>query len=179
MRKNSFEGFLLNYAQELTGSNTSSLRKLLELSFRGCSRAFEPVLLLFILKERGSEAWKLVSKTHFRDSARSLLDKAMDEDTLMHLLAKDDDGDDCLERYRKVYRAYRNNEERLAVDREVSLLLREKTLALMEKKGLSNYRVYTDLSLNHGNVNAFLKNGDASKVSRKTARKMFDYVQSA
>ena len=43
-------------------------------------------------------------------------------------------------------------------------------------KSVSNYRIYKEMNLNPGNVNAFLKNEDTSKVSLDTARKILAFV---
>ena len=45
-----------------------------------------------------------------------------------------------------------------------------------EAKSVSNYRIYKEMNLNPGNVNAFLKNEDTSKVSLDTARKILAFV---
>ena len=43
-------------------------------------------------------------------------------------------------------------------------------------KSITNYRIYTTLNLNPGNANAFLKNGDISKVSLDTTRRILQFV---
>jgi len=179
MRKMSFKSFLLKYAQELTGSTTTSLKKLLDLSLNNHARAFEPIALLFFLRGKGSSVWDQTENTSHKESVQYLLDRVTDESSLINLLAEESIGKDFLIRYKKVYQAYLSYVNKLDTDREASLLMREKMLTIMRSKGMSNYRVYTDLSLNPGNVNAFLKNGDASKISRKTARKMLEFVQTA
>ena len=45
-----------------------------------------------------------------------------------------------------------------------------------KEKHISNYRIYTDLHLNHGNINDYLTNGNVSKLSLATAQKILDYV---
>lgn len=45
-----------------------------------------------------------------------------------------------------------------------------------QAKCVTNYRIYKELNLNPGNVNAFLKNEDTSKVSVDTARKILAFV---
>lgn len=45
-----------------------------------------------------------------------------------------------------------------------------------QAKCVTNYRIYKELNLNPGNVNAFLKNEDTSKVSVDTARKILSFV---
>ena len=178
MRKMSFESYLLKYAQELTGSKTASLKRLLELSLNDHSRALEPVSLLLVLRGKDDLVLKQLENTSYEEGIRCILNKSSDEDSLLQLLADNTDSSPLLTRYRKLHQAYRTSLARLSVNREAISIMREKMLSMMRSKGISNYRVYTDLSLNPGNINSFLKNNDTSKVSRKTARKMLDYVQS-
>ena len=49
---------------------------------------------------------------------------------------------------------------------------------LKQKKHLTNYRLYTDLKLNPGNVNAWLKHNDSSKMSLDCARQIYKYAKS-
>ena len=49
-------------------------------------------------------------------------------------------------------------------------------LQLQKNRSCSNYRIYTDLKLNPGNVNCWLKHGDSDKVSYQTAKRIVDYV---
>ncbi|WP_308564437.1 hypothetical protein [uncultured Faecalibacterium sp.] len=43
---------------------------------------------------------------------------------------------------------------------------------------MTNYRIYTDLRLNPGNVNAWLKHNDSSKMSLDCARQIYKYAKS-
>lgn len=43
---------------------------------------------------------------------------------------------------------------------------------------MANYKIYTGLGLNPGNINAYLKHGDLSNVSAKTADRIFEYADS-
>ena len=56
--------------------------------------------------------------------------------------------------------------------------MRQKVKRLQEKKGVTTYRIYTDLELNPGNLNAWLKHGDGAKVSLETARITLRYMES-
>ena len=47
---------------------------------------------------------------------------------------------------------------------------------LQQEKEITNYAVYKALNLNPGNTNAFLKNGDVSKLSLDTVRRILEYV---
>ena len=48
----------------------------------------------------------------------------------------------------------------------------------LQKKKLTNYRLYKDLKLNPGNVNAWLKHNDSSKMSLDCARQIYKYAKS-
>ena len=52
-----------------------------------------------------------------------------------------------------------------------------RVLELQQKKKLTNYRLYTDLKLNPGNVNAWLKHNDSSKMSLDCARQIYKYAK--
>jgi len=78
--------------------------------------------------------------------------------------------------YRKVYRSYVCiNDRQKAVD-HTKLLMYERIKELQVEKSVSTYRLYTDLGLNHGNVNAYIKHGDVSKVSLGVAEKVLEYL---
>ena len=57
-------------------------------------------------------------------------------------------------------------------------LIHRRVLELQQKKKLTNYRLYTDLRLNPGNVNAWLKHNDSSKMSLDCARQIYKYAKS-
>ena len=61
-------------------------------------------------------------------------------------------------------------------DEALKAAMRKKVLRLQEEKKCSNYRVYTDLKLNPGNINSWLKTGDCTKVSYHTAERVMNYV---
>jgi len=176
MRMLTFTGYLKSYLKELTGSNSQSLLKLGKLAVVDSPRATEPVFLLAAMKERLPMLLQAVSNTHLEDEYRQIMKVFSSSTGLMAALQQNDPRLPL--RYRKVYQSYRSRAHRVETDRNASLLMRTKALALMRKKGLSNYRVYSDLKLNPGNVNAFLKNSDPTKVSRTTARAILDYVES-
>lgn len=79
--------------------------------------------------------------------------------------------------YHKVWRSYQSRKNRGQADDHTKELMRQKVKRLQEKNGVTNYRIYTDLKLNPGNLNAWLKHGDADKVSLDTARKTLRYVE--
>lgn len=54
--------------------------------------------------------------------------------------------------------------------------MQKKIVDVQMKKGITNYRIYKALNLNPGNVNAFLKNADTSKVGLDTVRNILVFV---
>ena len=54
--------------------------------------------------------------------------------------------------------------------------IRKKVLQMMQDGTCTNYRIYTDLKLNPGNVNSWLKNGDSNKASCRNAERILNYV---
>lgn len=79
--------------------------------------------------------------------------------------------------YHKVWRSYMSRKNRGRADDYAKELMRQKVKRLQEKNGVTNYRIYTDLKLNPGNLNAWLKHGDSDKVSLDTARRTLRYVE--
>ena len=79
--------------------------------------------------------------------------------------------------YHKVWRSFQSQKNRVQSDDHTKELMRLKVKRLQERCGVSNYRIYTDLNLNPGNVNAWLKHGVADKVSLDTARRTLRYVE--
>ena len=77
----------------------------------------------------------------------------------------------------KVWRSYQAVHSRLQSDAHTKELIRIRILLLQKEKRITNYRLYTDLRLNPGNINAWLKHGDGNKVSLAHARQMLQYLR--
>lgn len=63
-------------------------------------------------------------------------------------------------------------------DDETKELMCRQILRLQAERGITNYRLYTSLRLNPGNLNAWLKHGDSRKVSLQTARSALEQARS-
>lgn len=79
--------------------------------------------------------------------------------------------------YHKAWRSFQSQKNRGQADVHTKELMRQKVRRLQNQCGVTNYRIYTDLKLNPGNVNAWLKHGVADKVSLDTARRTLRYVE--
>ena len=87
-----------------------------------------------------------------------------------------DDFDDSLSEYRTIYENYLNKKNLKHNEDNLKAIMQKRIVELKTEKGISNYRIYKALNLNPGNVNAFLKNADVSKVGLNTVRKMLAYL---
>ena len=78
--------------------------------------------------------------------------------------------------YRTIYENYLNQKNAKQNDDKLKAMMQKRIVEVQAEKGITNYRIYKALDLNPGNVNAFLKYGDVSKVGLNTARKMLGFV---
>ena len=77
----------------------------------------------------------------------------------------------------KVYDSYLVKRDWKKGENHSKSLMWNKITKLQKEKSISNYRIYKDLGLNPGNINAYLKHGDSSKLSLATARRTLDYLE--
>lgn len=175
MRNLSFAGYLKKYLNSLSGEKTLSLAKLIQVATKEAPRLAEP---LYLYAAVTGQRDRLLSKSRglwfFKDYKELSKHFSNQKDLLAAL--EDNDGR-IPQRYYKVYENYLSVRDGIKTDREFNLLARDATVRILKNVGISKYRVYTDLGLNPGNVNDYLKNGAVDKVSRKTAKAILDYVQ--
>ncbi|MDM8300285.1 hypothetical protein [Collinsella tanakaei] len=168
-----FRGFLKLYCQELVEQKTENLKKLAHFALTDAPRVAEPLLLLALERGKADYLRSLVSGSSLSieyDSACETLEAAGGslEDAL--------ENGAMPRRYQNVWRAYQARKRAVDADRRVNGLMRRKSVEAMERKGITCYRVCKDLGLNKGNVYAYLHGGDDAKVSRETARKIYEYI---
>ena len=169
-----FKGFLKGYCRELSGEQTLSLRELVRMAAGDVPRLAEPVFLLAAAEDKSDYLKDLVEGTwmevEYGRAAEMLersgksVEEALSQGTLP-------------ERYQSVWDAYQGKRHKSQNDRRANGLMREKTLAALERAGMTCYRLCKELGLNKGNVYAYLHRGDDSKVSRDTARAIMAYAQ--
>jgi hypothetical protein len=168
------KGFLRGYCRELTCLRTDNLRKLVNAAADTCPAAAEAVMAFAVARGQAEYASRLAEGTwmekDYRDAAHLASGYECAEDFLSSGRLPD--------RYAKVLDAYHARKASVDADRRVIALMREKTLDSLKSSGASIYSVCKQLSLNKGNVYAYLNGGDASKVSRATARCILEYVES-
>lgn len=170
-----FRGFLNGYCRELTGLETSSLRKLLAAVLEDAPSAAEAVMVYAAAQGKAEYLCKLAEGTRVEESYKSFVKKLEASDNLQ----------DCLfansteQRFKKVWLAYLSKKEAIKADRRVIALMREKTLEALRGANVTVYALCNQLGLNRGNVYAYLNGGDASKVSRQTARRIMEAALTA
>jgi len=165
MRELTFRGFLKEYVKELSYCNSTSLSKLSnELSTN--PRLREPVILYSIFTDKQEIlAQELNNDKEFED-----LISNYQKDELIEVL--NETNSDLSIGYMKVWKSYLTKKNKPQNDNHTKELILKRVLEYKSVKKISNYRIYTDLNLNHGNINAWLKKGDVEKVSIETAVKV-------
>ncbi len=174
MRELTFKGFLLQYVKNLSMQDTNSLYKLSTEAATENPRLREPLLLYALLSQKHNLLLSATKDTELHTEYHHLLYRYTAEDMLQLLK---DHSSALPEGYHKVWNSYLNRKNKGQADDHTKTLMRNKVKHLQAAYGISNYRIYTDLKLNPGNLNAWLKHGDCSKVSLETARSALKYVQ--
>ena len=172
MRKLTFEGFLKQYVAELSGVQTASVHKLADRMAENL-RLKEPLFLYaltfdkveLLLRYTANSAvaaeYEQLSNRYSLAQMRLLLEKQSPE---------------LPEGYLKVWRSYCSVRDAVLADNDTKEMIHRRVLELQQK--LTNYRLYKDLKLNPGNVNAWLKHNDSSKISLDCARQIYKYAKS-
>ena len=176
MRELTFRGFLTQYVKRLSVQDTNSLYKLAAEASGNNPRLREPLLLYAVYSEKQGVLLQATKDSALHESYRFVVSQ-YDMDTMTELLEA---ASPVLPaEYHKVWRSYLTLKNRGQADNHTKELMRQKVKRLQEKYGVTNYRIYTDLKLNPGNLNAWLKHGDSDKVSLETAWRTLRYVETA
>ena len=173
MRELTFKGFLTSYVRGLSRNDTNSLYKLAAEAASDNPRLCEP---LFLYAMYSGKLTVLLQAT--KDAALYSAYNEMAQYTVAQMTTLLENGSSTLpNEYHKVWRSYLSQKNRGQADDHTKELMRQKVKHLQDRYGVSNYRIYTDLRLNPGNLNAWLKHGHSDKVSLETARRTLRYVE--
>lgn len=174
MRELTFKGFLAQYVKRLSTGETGSLVKLAAEAGSDNPRLREPLLLYALFAGKQDALLKATKDAALCEQYADLLSRYTAgemEEALRQaspLLPAE---------YHKVWQSYQSRKNKMQADNHTKELMRNKVRRLQEKTGVTNYRIYTDLNLNPGNLNAWLKHGSGEKVSLDVARKALRYVE--
>lgn len=174
MRELTFRGFLTQYVRQLSEQETNSLYKLAAEAGSSNPRLREP-LFLYALYSQKQDVLLQATKEPALHAVYHRLALLYTSDTMTDLFEQASPA--LPYEYHKVWKSYQSRKNRAQVDDHTKELMRQKVKRLQEKNGVTNYRIYTDLKLNPGNLNAWLKHGDSEKVSLETARRTLRYVE--
>jgi len=170
MKPLTFKGFLKQYVQELSGQSTLSVFRLAGEAEQKNPRLREPLTLYALFHDKVHVLRRGAKGTWLEHEVLSL-----EPEKVVELLERDSEA--LPANYQKMYHSYCSIAGKKQSDDHTKELLRKRTRQLQEEHRISNYRLYRDLGLNAGNVNAYLKHGDAGKVSLETARRLFEQVK--
>lgn len=169
MRKLSLKSYLEKQMVTLSGLNSKSLYRFSALSENN-ARLKNTVVLYLMLFVKEDLKQHLLNKYPYLRSGCEKLD-GITQDNVESFLA-----DDTLSEYRTIYENYLNTIGAHDNENRIKQMMYQRIVLLQKKKGISNYAVYKALKLNPGNANAFLKNGDVSKLSLDTVRRILGFV---
>ena len=173
MRKLTFEGFLKQYVAELSGVQTASVHKLADCMAEN-PRLKEPLFLY----ARAFDKVDLLLRYTANSAVAAEYEQLSNRYSLAQmLLLLENQSHELPEGYLKVWRSYCSVRDAALADNDTKELIHRRVLELQQKKKLTNYRLYTDLKLNPGNVNAWLKHNDSSKMSLDCARQIYKYAK--
>ena len=174
MRELTFRGFLTQYVKRLSAQETNSLYKLAAEASKSNARLREPLLLYAVYSEKQDVLLQATKDPAMYETYQVIVSR-YDANAMTALLETSSPA--LPTEYHKVWRSYLSQKNRYKADNHTKELMRQKVKRLQEKYGVTNYRIYTDLELNPGNLIIWLKHGDGDKVSLETARRALRYVE--
>ena len=174
MRELTFRGFLTNYVKELSAQNTTSIFKLAAEASSNNYRLREPLFLYALISNKAELLLRATKDEILLKHYHNLLQTYTIETIIQAMLEQDSN---LPERYRRIWTSYQCDKNMIKTNNHTKQLMRAKILMLQKKCGLSNYRIYTDLGLNPGSFNTWLKHGDGNKIRLETARIALRYVE--
>lgn len=172
MRELTFAGYLTKYVRRLSANDTTRLSTLADEAARNNPRLREPLLLYAMFTDKTDQLMRqtkdeTLQKTYedlLRRYSAAQMEQALQTDALPAA-------------YKKVWSSYVYTRDRHRADDHTKELMRRKIRKLQQTRHITNYRIYTSLGLNPGNVNAWLKHGVEDKVSLSAARAMLQFVE--
>ena len=171
MRELTFNGFLTKYVRALSAYDTNSVARLAQEAATTNARLREPLFLYAVWSGKQDVLQNHARKQGLDAYYGALL--ACDR----HEVESSLESGELPAEYQKVWNSYLRRRDRYRTDNDTKELMRQKVLKLQAEKKITSYRIYTDLNLNPGNLNAWLKHGNSEKVSLETARNVLQYLK--
>jgi hypothetical protein len=168
-----FNGYLKQYVRRLSGQDTTSLYKLADYA-KDSHRLRAPLFLYAMCNGKVDLLLKATKDKELNRYYGQLAGKYTFDGLMVALDNKDASLD---ENFHKTYNSFVQKRDMPQTHKRAKLSMHDKIRRLQNEKGVTNYRLYTDLNLNPSNVNNFLKNKDVANISRGTARQMMLYLE--
>ena len=175
MKLKTFKGFLVDYVKDMNPERSLSLFKNEKcvLNDKRLLNVFSFYVLfnsnvektLLSKKEKLPELYKMYKS--YKKKYKGLTYKNLSEK-----VAKLDEFDE-LKQLHNSYKSLVVNKSQL-----LKKMYHQKIIKIKQEKSISNYRIYTDLKLNHGNTNDYLKNEKYEKLSLNNVKSILKYVAS-
>lgn len=169
MRELTLKGYLLSQLQTLSGVKSTSLYTFSHIAEKN-ARLKDALCLYLVLFTEEKLLNRLVNKYRYLEAPCSKLSE-LNQTNIGSYLHRDD-----LSEYETIYKNYLYMRNKKAHDNKIKEMMFLRITETIKLKSITNYRIYTTLNLNPGNANAFLKNGDISKVSLDTTRRILQFV---
>ena len=169
MRELTLKGYLLSELQNLSGLKSTSLYTFSHIAEKN-ARLKDALCLYLVLFTNESLKNKLLRKYDHLTNPCKILDGLTQKNIESFL------SNDSLSQYKTTYDNYLYMHNKKTQEDKIKVMMYQRIDEIKKFKSVTNYRIYTALSLNPGNANAFLKNGDVSKVSLDTTRRILQFV---
>ncbi|MBQ7504714.1 MAG: hypothetical protein IJT79_05285 [Ruminococcus sp.] len=169
MRALTFKSYLERQMCELSGASGKSLYRFSAMCGHNARLKDAVVFYISLFTKKDLKAHLIKKYPYLSEGCAKLSNIKIDglENNL---------SDPALSEYKTIYDNYLVRKNNKANEDKIKLLMHEKIVAVQGEKRISNYSVYKNLNLNPGNANAFLKNGDVSKLSLDIVRRILQYV---
>ena len=176
MRQLTINGYLERYVRSLSYGNTNNIFKLVNEVKNKHHRLREPLFLYALSVGKINLVLRAATGDRLHTVYSELADKYSWDDMLVALESKDNSLDSD---FHKTYNSYIRLRNMPITNNNSKMLMHSKIKRLQQDKHISNYRIYTDLKLNPGNVNAYLKRGDVNKIGLRTVDRIVEYLECA
>ena len=171
MRELTFKGFLSKYVKELSDSGTLNISALCKEAVSYNHRLRAPLLLYAAVHQKTALLRSSLKEPGCGGELTVWLDLLESSDPV-ELLKKGLLPDE----FQKVWTSFIARHDIPENETGLKSAMRQKIIQMQRSKNCSNYRLYKDLQLNPGNINSWLKNGDNTKVSYRTAARIVSYL---
>ncbi len=171
MRELTFSGFLTEYVRSLSKANTASVFALAKEASYDNPRLWEPLLLYSFATGKKDILLRAAKRFGLEDFYKPAF-SAIGDNPVETILAEGK----LPKEYLKVWKSFFARKNSHYTDDLTKEMMRSKILHLQNQRGVTNYRLYTDLKMNPGNLNAWLKHGNGNKISLDNARTVLQYL---